>query len=210
MNKRRSAFTGSKVLPFPGPGGRSPTPRSLRLVEPLPCPPVPPDQSDTFETRPGSPLESGPTTTDETNDETIVDGELGTLVCRPPEAIPAAPETELMLGRPTPPAPIAAPPEPSVANLTEVMFHADPAMFSPKRPLTEPRDSRSDSDHAPERPSTSPALVAHVIPPQRNYAIVAALLAWTLAVAFGVYVITMHRASPAPAPFAPTPALPAK
>jgi hypothetical protein len=224
MTTKRSASSRSNVLHFPGPGDRTPTPRALRLVKTLPPAPDAPENSDTFETIPGS-RESAPNP-----DATIVDGDdLGTLVFERAKTIPAAPETELMLDRPLPapsapalPAaevsasalpplvPSAEPSQASLADMTEVMFDADAAMFPLKRQPHQRRASQPDADIAHDRPSRGPALVAHVIPPRRNYALVAAILAWTLAVAFGVYVITTHRASPAaPAP-APTSVLPAK
>lgn len=40
-----------------------------------------------------------------------------------------------------------------------------------------------------------PVLVAHVIAPRRDYVVFAAIVAWTLAVAFGGYLIAKHRAA---------------
>jgi hypothetical protein len=226
MTTKRSGSSRSNVLHFPGPGDRTPTPRALRLVKALPPVPDAPENSDTFETIPGS------RSSEPSPDATIVDGDdLGTLVFERAKTIPAAPETELMLDRPLPaPSVPALPAEPSaselpplvpsaessqasLADMTEIMFDADAAMFPLKRQPSARRASQPDADIAHERPSRGPALVAHVIPPRRDYALVAALLAWTLAVAFGVYVITTHRASPvAPASNAPisAPALPGK
>lgn len=133
MTTRRSVFPRSNVVQFPGPGDRTPSPRSLRLVKPSPPASDNPEQSDTFETVPGS------RASEPNADATLGDGDVGTLVFeRVTTAIPPAPETELMLDRPLPApsapelppiVPTAAPSETSVADLTEVMFDADAAMF---------------------------------------------------------------------------------
>lgn len=109
-----------------------------------------------------------------------------TLVLPTLSAIPAAPHTMPMLD-----APVRKPT--AEADPTEMMLaipDAAPSGWGLSSETTEIEAFRGG-----EPASRRPALVAHVFAARRDYTLAVAFLAWSLVVAFAVYLVTAHSAS---------------
>ncbi len=156
---------------------------------------------------------------------TLIDAELGARVLElakrraklvtstsPATSADEPEHTQIMDARPVPPAPRTQPllprqGHPAEPDPTEVMFalpeNAPPPSSHSQASLEDTFVGRDSA--APERP----VIVAHVIAPRRNLALVAAMLVWTVAVAFAVYGLASHRtaqlAPPSPSASASAP-----